>query len=158
MAMRWRTGPKSRTPCASSRACMPACRPTPPDGALQKGQERMPKQMIFAGLMLVAVAGGATPALCQTSSVWDGAYTSAQAERGAAKYRQMCVMCHGPALEGNGEAPPLTGRFIPDWAGTSLAELFEKIQVTMPLFAPATLNSSDTADILAFLLQSNKFP
>jgi len=62
------------------------------------------------------------------------------------------------ALEGNGEAPPLTGRFIPDWAGTSLADLFEKIQVTMPLFAPATLNSSDTADILAFLLQSNNFP
>ena len=67
-------------------------------------------------------------------------------------------MCHGPVLEGNGEAPPLTGRFIPDWAGTTLAELFEKIQVTMPLFAPGTLSSSDTADILAFILQANNFP
>ena len=118
----------------------------------------MLNRMIVAGLAVVAMAGSTVPALCQTSSVWDGAYTPAQAERGAAKYKQMCVMCHGPALEGNGEAPPLTGRFIPDWAGTSLAELFEKIQATMPLFAPATLNSSDTADILAFLLQSNNFP
>jgi len=118
----------------------------------------MPRQMMLAGLALVVAVGWTAPALCQTSSVWDGAYTPAQAERGAAKYRQMCVMCHGPALEGNGEAPPLTGRFIPDWAGTSLADLFEKIQATMPLFAPATLNSSDTVDILAFLLQSNKFP
>ena len=118
----------------------------------------MPRQMMLAGLVLAVAGGWAVPALCQTSSVWDGTYTPAQAERGAAKYRQMCVMCHGPVLEGNGEAPPLTGRFIPDWAGTSLADLFEKIQATMPLFAPATLSSSDTADILAFLLQSNNFP
>ena len=69
-----------------------------------------------------------------------------------------CAMCHGPVLEGNGEAPPLTGEFIPDWAGISLADLFEKIQTTMPLFAPGTLNSTDTADILAFILQSNHFP
>ena len=118
----------------------------------------MLKQLIIGGLALGVITGGSIPALCQPSSVWDGAYTSAQAGRGAVKYRQMCVMCHEPALEGNGEAPPLTGRFIPDWAGTSLAELFEKIQATMPLFAPATLSSSDTADILAFLLQSNNFP
>jgi len=118
----------------------------------------MPKRMMVAGLVVAVIAGWTVPALCQPSSVWDGAYTSAQAERGAAKYRQLCVMCHGPALEGNGEAPPLTGRFIPDWAGTSLAELFEKIRATMPLFAPATLSASDTADILAFLLQSNNFP
>ena len=118
----------------------------------------MIKRMIAASLAFAVMAGWAAPALSQTSSVWDGAYTRAQAERGAAKYRQMCVMCHGPTLEGNGEAPPLTGRFIPDWAGTSLAELFEKIQATMPLFAPATLSSSDTADVLAFLLQSNNFP
>jgi len=118
----------------------------------------MPKRMMVAGLVVAVIAGWTVPALCQPSSVWDGAYTSAQAERGVTKYRQMCVMCHGPALEGNGEAPPLTGRFIPDWAGTSLAELSEKIQATMPLFAPATLRASDTADILAFLLQSNNFP
>ncbi len=118
----------------------------------------MPKQLIVAGLVLGMALAWTAPAVSQPSSVWDGSYTAAQAERGAAKYRQSCVMCHGPALEGNGEAPPLVGRFIPDWAGTSLADLFEKIQTTMPLFAPASLSSSDTADVLAFILQANNFP
>jgi mono/diheme cytochrome c family protein len=116
----------------------------------------MHKPLIIA--CLVAMAGWATPALSQASSVWDGAYTDAQAGRGAIKYRQECVMCHGPVLEGNGEAPPLVGRFIPDWEGTKLSELFEKNQATMPLFAPGTLSASDTADLLAFILQANNFP
>jgi mono/diheme cytochrome c family protein len=117
---------------------------------------RMP--LIVAALAAIAAAAWTTPAFCRSSSVWDGAYTAAQADRGAVKYRQECVMCHGPLLEGNGEAPPLVGRFIPDWAGTALADLFEKIQTTMPLFAPGTLSSSDTADLLAFILQANNFP
>jgi mono/diheme cytochrome c family protein len=116
----------------------------------------MRRRLISAGLVLGALWSGVTPALAH--SVWDGVYTAAQAERGAVKYRQECVMCHGQELEGNGEAPPLTGRFIPDWAGTPLADLFEKIQTTMPLFAPASLSAADTADILAFILQANNFP
>jgi S-disulfanyl-L-cysteine oxidoreductase SoxD len=118
----------------------------------------MRKPLIIAALAAVAAAGGTTPVMSQVSSVWDGAYSPAQADRGAVKYRQECVMCHGPVLEGNGEAPPLTGRFIPDWAGTRLSDLFEKIQATMPLFAPGTLSSADTADLLAFILQANNFP
>jgi mono/diheme cytochrome c family protein len=118
----------------------------------------MQKRLIVAVLALTAVAGWALPAASQPSSVWDGSYTAAQAQRGAAKYAQACVMCHGPALEGNGEAPPLVGRFIPDWAGMSLADLFEKIQTTMPLFAPGSLSASDTSDVLAFILQANSFP
>lgn len=110
---------------------------------------------IIIGALAIAWA---TPVLANGSSVWDGSYTAAQADRGAVKYKQACVMCHGPALEGNGEAPPLMGRFIPDWAGTKLSELFEKIQVTMPLFAPGSLNNADSADLLAYILQANNFP
>jgi mono/diheme cytochrome c family protein len=118
----------------------------------------MQNRLIVAVVALGAAAAWSMPAVSQPFSVWDGSYTAGQAERGAARYRQQCVMCHGPALEGNGEAPPLVGRFIPDWAGTSLADLFDKIQATMPLFAPGTLNSSDAADILAFILRTNNFP
>jgi quinoprotein glucose dehydrogenase len=118
----------------------------------------MRKPLMIAALAAIAAAAWTTPALCQSSSVWEGAYTGPQADRGAVKYRQECVMCHGPVLEGNGEAPPLVGRFIPDWAGTKLSDLFEKIQTTMPLFAPGTLSASDTADLLAFILQANNFP
>ena len=109
-------------------------------------------------LAAAAVLVSASAALGQTASVWDGVYNDAQAERGGAKYAQNCAMCHGHDQEGNGEAPPLVGRFIPDWSGTSLTDLFEKIQTTMPLFAPGTLSANDTADILAFLLKANNFP
>jgi mono/diheme cytochrome c family protein len=109
-------------------------------------------------LAAAAVLVSASAALAQTASVWDGVYNDAQAERGGAKYAQECAMCHGRDQEGNGEAPPLVGHFIPDWNGTSLADLFEKVQTTMPLFAPGTLSANDTADILAFLLKANNFP
>lgn len=117
----------------------------------------MRKLLIAAGLVF-GTAGLTAPALGQTSSVWDGVYSDAQAARGAILYRRECVMCHGPALEGNGEAPPLVGRFIPDWEGTKLSDLFDKIRETMPLFAPATLSPTDTSDVLAYILQSNNFP
>jgi mono/diheme cytochrome c family protein len=93
-----------------------------------------------------------------TASVWDGVYTDAQADRGRSQHSQHCAMCHGAVLEGNGEAPPLTGEFIPDWGGMTLADLFDKINITMPLNAPGTLSRASTADILAFILKSNNFP
>ncbi|HWY63225.1 MAG TPA: cytochrome c [Rhizomicrobium sp.] len=99
------------------------------------------------------------PVQAQTKqSVWDGVYTDAQAERGRAQYAAHCAMCHGPALEGNGEAPPLTGEFIPDWAGMTLADLTDKIRITMPLNAPGTLSPAAAADILAYILKANNFP
>jgi mono/diheme cytochrome c family protein len=92
------------------------------------------------------------------ASTWDGVYTDAQAAQGAASYKATCAICHGPVLEGNGEAPPLVGRFMPDWEGTNLSDLHEKIHDTMPLFAPGTLKTEDTTNILAFILQANGFP
>src|ERR1700739_4890543 len=109
-------------------------------------------------LAAVAIWASTSAALGQSASVWGGVYNDAQAERGGTKYAQYCAMCHGHDQEGNGEAPPLVGHFIPDWDGTSLADLFEKVQMTMPLFAPGTLSANDTADILAFLLKANNFP
>ena len=99
---------------------------------------------------------GAAPAMA--ASTWDGIYSDEQAARGATRYQTVCAMCHGTDLQGNGEAPPLVGRFMPDWEGTTLAELSEKIRETMPLFAPGSLSPGDTGDIIAFILKSNGFP
>ena len=106
---------------------------------------------------LVTVAPPKTQAQSR-QSVWDGVYTDAQAERGRGQYAQHCAVCHGTALEGNGESPPLVGQFIPDWAGTTLADLDDKIQNTMPLNAPGTLRPAIAADILAYILKANSFP
>jgi quinoprotein glucose dehydrogenase len=103
--------------------------------------------------VLLALGGPAFAA-----STWDGVYTDSQAAQGAARYKANCAICHGPVLEGNGEAPPLVGRFMPDWEGTNLSDLYDKIHNTMPLFAPGTLKAEDTIDILAFILQANGFP
>jgi mono/diheme cytochrome c family protein len=94
-----------------------------------------------------------------TSSVWDGVYTDVQAMRGAASYTERCAVCHGASLGGVGEAPALTGaRFVSDFDGLSLGELFDRIRTTMPLNNAGGLSRDQYADILAFMLKSNGFP
>jgi S-disulfanyl-L-cysteine oxidoreductase SoxD len=91
--------------------------------------------------------------------VWDGVYTAGQSDRGKALYSMHCSSCHGTALEGTGQAPPLAGPdFKGDWNGQSADDLFEKMQTSMPADQPGTLSRAQNADILAFLLSSNAFP
>jgi mono/diheme cytochrome c family protein len=93
------------------------------------------------------------------SSVWDGVYTPQQAERGAAAYRDACASCHGDALQGGGQAPPLVGAdFTTNWNGMPLGDLFDKIQLTMPGDRPGQLSEEQNAQILAYILKSNQFP
>jgi quinoprotein glucose dehydrogenase len=115
----------------------------------------MKRDLLWACIAILPLMPVA-PAL--DASTWDGVYTDAQAVQGGASYKASCAVCHGPVLEGNGEAPPLVGRFMPDWEGTNLSDLYDKIHDTMPLFAPGTLKTEDTTNILAFILQANGFP
>jgi mono/diheme cytochrome c family protein len=93
------------------------------------------------------------------ASVWDGIYSAEQAQRGETLYRQECASCHGEKLEGRGQAPPLTGAdFTMDWNGTTVGDLFEKMQTTMPADQPGRLSREQNATILAFILSANKFP
>ena len=111
--------------------------------------------------IVLAAAFAIAAALAQSASrsVWDGVFTEAQANRGQALYEQNCVSCHGPALEGDGEAPPLSGgEPFWTWNGKPLTALFEKIRKEMPHNRPGTLSPEASADILAHLLRFNKFP
>jgi cytochrome c len=78
-------------------------------------------------------------------------------QTGEALFAENCVTCHGPGLEGDGEAPPLSGG-EPFWAGNGkpLTALFDKIHKEMPHNKPGTL--SPEADLLAYVLQFDKFP
>ena len=102
-------------------------------------------------------------------SVWDGAYTPAQAQRGEAKYKQQCAVCHGDALEGDAQTergkqlnrvlPPLSGDvFKGNWNGRPLSDLFDKVSKTMPRDDPGTVSRADSADIIAYMLKFNGFP
>src|SRR6266478_2954271 len=69
-----------------------------------------------------------------TRSVWDGVYTDQQAKRGEPKYRENCADCHGDDLEGDAEAPALSGAtFQTNWEGLPLGSLFQRIRRDMPL-------------------------
>jgi S-disulfanyl-L-cysteine oxidoreductase SoxD len=92
-------------------------------------------------------------------SVWDGVYTEQQAKRGEALYEKQCSACHGDKLAGRESAPPLTGgAFLSNWNGLPLSDLFERVRRTMPQNAPGKLSRQQNADILAYLLNFNKFP
>src|SRR5262245_26781251 len=107
-------------------------------------------------VLLCLVAGSLAVAHAQqTRTVSDGVYTAAQASRGEALYKERCAVCHGVSLAG-AQAPPLVGaEFIRGWGGP-LSELVNKVQNTMPANKPGTLARTESADIVAYLLQAGK--
>lgn len=92
-------------------------------------------------------------------SVWSGIYTENQATQGESSYQSHCASCHGASLEGTYDAPPLRGRdFAEDWNCANIADLFEKIQFTMPANRPGLLSDQQVAEILSYILKVNRFP
>ena len=107
--------------------------------------------MAFAGSFWTLAAQG-------NRTVADGVYTAAQAARGQAIYEKQCRGCHGPAL-GGGLGPPLAGTpFLSVWGTSSVADLVDKIEHTMPASNPGTLSRGDATDLVAHLLKTNGFP
>jgi cytochrome c len=113
-------------------------------------------KIILATTLLALSVGSASAQ--PRSSIWDGVYTDAQAERGHTLYNQSCARCHGPQLWGTFEIPPLVGRFMPYWSGSTLNVLFDYVSTAMPLDHPGALGPAANADIVAFLLKSNDIP
>jgi len=92
-------------------------------------------------------------------SVWDGVYTDEQADRGHSVYHAQCETCHGEALTGGDEVPPLAGgQFLSNWNGLTMGDLFERVRKTMPANDPGKLTTQQNADVLAYLLNFNIFP
>jgi hypothetical protein len=105
------------------------------------------------------LVSGMIPTMTNAQSIWDGAFTEAQAQRGAEQYSARCASCHAADLRGNSNAPSLTGlSFMFIWEGRTLGELFGKLRSEMPTDQPGSLPAGTYADILAFILQSNEFP
>lgn len=108
-----------------------------------------------AWLMLVTAA----PQAAQSKSVNDGIFSEAQATRGEAAYKRDCSSCHGDGLAGDGFAPGLAGsEFLSNWNGTTAGDLFDRVRISMPPSNPGGVSSQDKADIIAFMLKTNKYP
>ncbi len=120
------------------------------------------RSLAALGIALVAflcAARAQEPANAPSRSVWDGVYTEEQSKRGEPVYAKECAACHGAELMGGESAPALTGgAFLSNWNGLTLGDLFDRIKKTMPQSAPGKLSRQQNADVLAFMLNRNKFP
>jgi mono/diheme cytochrome c family protein len=120
---------------------------------------------IFTSGVLIALGISTPPAqlagLAAQASPAAVSFTEAQAGRGESLYLDECSSCHGSTLRGVGEfgGPGLIGeRFLVNWRGKTLADLFERTQSTMPQDSPGRLGAQEYADIIAFILKSNDYP
>jgi len=99
------------------------------------------------------------PMIAAAAETSGGAYSQAQAARGAKVFADNCASCHGAAMEGMDVTPPLTGpRFAANWSSQSIGALVQRIHTTMPQDSPGTLGMGDTRDVVAHILASNGYP
>jgi mono/diheme cytochrome c family protein len=80
-----------------------------------------------------------------------GFYSSAQADRGRARYAEACQSCH-PASQFRG------ADFEWRWRRQTAWELFDDISRRMPEDRPGALPADTYADIVAYLLSLNDYP
>src|SRR5437764_14956103 len=90
------------------------------------GQQRPPSAAILAlASILSAVSTVSSVGTAQTGAarrtVWDGAYTEGQADRGTMAFGQSCSGCH--ALAAEGKAPLVGEPFWKSFAQKTVAEL-----------------------------------
>ena len=111
------------------------------------------KLFIFASVAFVALGS-------RVGSQGTVTYSQAQANRGHAVFERACASCHGADLHGdeNAEVPGLVDEsFDRSWRGEPLSALFDKASKTMPADRPGTLTPAEYADIIAYILQANRF-
>ena len=121
----------------------------------------------IALMLAAALACVTSVAVAQTVkpvSVWSGVYTVAQNKRGEELHAAVCVMCHGPRLNGAGqpEMPPspaiARASFLQKWAGQNVAALFIYVRHTMPPDAPGTLTDQQCIDAIAHMFAVSGMP
>jgi mono/diheme cytochrome c family protein len=84
------------------------------------------------------------------TSVNDGVYTAAQAQRGAGLFDDHCGSCHEPDR--------FAGRlFVTTWTGP-LDALFATVRKSMPEDNPGGLAPQVYADVIAYWLRLNGYP
>ena len=116
---------------------------------------------VLALLAIAAMAGWSSQQQVQAQgrrTVWDKVYTEAQAAKGKTDFETSCSGCHGITLEG-GRGRPLTGNaFATKWDFQSVNQLFNEIKTRMPRDQPGSLTADSYLGIVAYILQTNKFP
>jgi cytochrome c len=122
-------------------------------------------KLMLAFVVGITIAAGSVFTLSAQAkkSQWDGVYTAEQAKRGGETFQLKCASCHGKELAGyameSTPAPPLTGpEFDKNWDDFPLSDLYDKIKMLMPQDEPGTLTDQQVSEVIAFILQTGKYP
>jgi len=98
----------------------------------------------------------------ERKTVWDKVFTAEQAGEGKTTYEVSCAGCHAKDLtgrDGGGQGPELAGpAFTKKWELQTLNQLYSEIKTRMPRNQPASLTNEEYLNIVAYILQANKFP
>jgi len=119
---------------------------------------------LVTGAVLACVTPIAGAQAVKPVSVWSGVYTAAQNKRGEALHADVCVMCHGPRLNGASqpEMPPSPAiartALLRKWSGQTVAALFVIVRHTMPPDAPGTLTDQQAVDAIAHMFAVSDIP
>src|SRR5258706_8528984 len=109
------------------------------------------------GIATASALRAQAPAGSKTTN--DGVFTDAQVKKGSETFGQQCASCHDAQLAGSGTAPALAGTdFSANWKDETVGSLFERIRATMPADNPGSLQRPQVADLVAFILNFNKYP
>jgi len=89
-------------------------------------------------------------------TVWDGAYTDAQAARGTATFDTVCSRCH--TLDQSGARPVSGDKFWQGYSQKTVGDLLRYVSASMPNGNGGSLSASTYNDLVALILKSNGFP
>ncbi len=123
---------------------------------------RLTRVLLAASALAAAsVALATAPRLAAQAAeprIWQGVFSTAQADRGKELFTSACLRCHAADLAGV-TAPALKGdRFFMSWGGEPIDRLFLKIRDTMPPSFGTVLDDKSKVDIVAYILQANGYP
>lgn len=125
---------------------------------------RVRSTSLVIGAALACATAVAAAQTVKPVSVWSGVYTAAQNKRGEEIHAAVCVMCHGPRLNGAGQpemppSPAIAGpALLRKFAGANVAALFVVVRQTMPPDAPNTLTDQQAIDAIAHMFAVSGMP
>ena len=114
--------------------------------------------IIFAASLGAALLSAQAPAAAGAGpgTVWEGAFTDAQATRALSTFSASCAECH--TLGGTGDGQLVGTPFWEGYSQKTVGELLTYVRTNMPSGAEGSLPPSTYADLVALILKSNGLP
>jgi mono/diheme cytochrome c family protein len=118
------------------------------------------RTFLLAGVAACSLTVLLSAQAAKPRTVWDGAYTDAQAERARATFDGTCSNCHTLAPGGgNTRGGAVSGdKFWTAFTQKSVGDLLTFVKTNMPNGNGGSLAASTYNDLVALILKSNGFP